>query len=150
MHVIRRCGFTANGYGIVQSFSTVWYVGSLTAMPELLPGNALAASAQLRPVLASVVGDWLPLWGAMWSLGEVWACSCWNSGDGMRPAGWFVVRRAFAPRRLYEAKELMALLVVLNMSDIPRLKELGAHKRLVLAGGVRWHRWQLVVRECTG
>jgi len=36
----------------------------------------------------------------------------------MRHAGWFLVRRAFAPRRLYDAKELVALLVVVNMSDI--------------------------------
>ena len=38
----------------------------------------------------------------------------------MRHAGWFVVLRAFAPRRLYDEKELMALRVVVNMSDIPR------------------------------
>ncbi len=56
----------------------------------------------------------------------------------MRPAGWFVVCRAFAPRRLYDAKELMALLVVVNMSDIPRLERLVAHKLMVLAGGIRW------------
>ena len=68
----------------------------------------------------------------------------------MRPAGWFVVRRAFAPRRLYGEKELMALLVVVNMSDIPRLERLATHKLLVLAGGIRWQRWLLVVRECTG
>jgi len=55
----------------------------------------------------------------------------------MRPAGWFVVRRAFAPRRLYDAKELMALLVVVNISDIPRLEVLVAHKPLILAGGIR-------------
>ena len=68
----------------------------------------------------------------------------------MRPAGWFVVRRAFAPRRLYDGKELMALLVVVNMSDIPLLERLAAHKLLVLAGGIRRRRWQLMVRECTG
>ncbi len=68
----------------------------------------------------------------------------------MRSAGWFVVRRAFAPRRLYDEKELMALIVVVNMSDIPRLERLVAHKLLVLAGGVRWQRWHLMVRECTG
>ena len=68
----------------------------------------------------------------------------------MRPAGWFVVRRAFAPRRLYDEKELMALLVVVNMSAIPRLERLVAHKLLVLAGGVHWQRWQLMVREWTG
>jgi hypothetical protein len=67
----------------------------------------------------------------------------------MRHVGWFVVRRAFAPRRLYGEKELMALLVVVNMSDIPRLERLAAHKLLVLAGGIRWQRWMLVVRECT-
>jgi hypothetical protein len=55
----------------------------------------------------------------------------------MRPAGWFVVRLAFTPRRLYDEKELMALLAVVNMRDIPRLKRLVAHKLLVLAGGVR-------------
>ena len=65
-------------------------------------------------------------------------------------SSWFVVRRAFAPRRLYVAKELMALLVVVNMSDIPRLKRLVAHTLLMLAGGIRWQRWQLVARECTG
>ena len=148
--MIRRCGFAANGYGIAQSFSVVWYVGSLTAMLELLPIGAMAASAHVRSVLAIVVGDWLPLWGALWSLGDVWACSWWNSGDGMRPAGWFVVRRAFEPRRLYDAKELMALLVVVNMSDIPRLERLVAHKMLILTGGIRGQQWQLVVRECTG
>jgi hypothetical protein len=42
------------------------------------------------------------------------------SGDGMRPTGWFVIRRAFAPRRLYCEKELMALLVVVKMSDTPQ------------------------------
>ena len=68
----------------------------------------------------------------------------------MRHAGWFFVRRAFAPRLLYDEKELMALLVVVNMSDIPRLERLVAHKLLVLAGGVRWQRWPLIVRECTG
>ena len=68
----------------------------------------------------------------------------------MRHAGWFVVRRAFAPRRLYYEKELMALLVVVNMSVIPRLERLVAHKLLVLAGGIRWQRCQLMVRECTG
>ena len=68
----------------------------------------------------------------------------------MRPPGWFVVRRAFAPLRLYDEEELMALLVVVNTSDIPRLEWLAAHKLLVLAGGIRWQRWQLVVRECTG
>jgi hypothetical protein len=68
----------------------------------------------------------------------------------MRPAGWFDVRRAFAPRRLYDEKEVMALRVVVNMSDIPRLRWLAAHKLLVLAGGVRWQRWQFMVRECTG
>jgi hypothetical protein len=68
----------------------------------------------------------------------------------MRPVGWFVVRRAFAPRRLYNAKELMTLLVVVNMSDIPRLERLIAHRLLVLAGGIRWQRWQLVVRERMG
>ncbi len=67
----------------------------------------------------------------------------------MRPTGWFVVRRAFAPRRLYDAKEFMALLVVMNVSDPSRLDRLAAHKLLVLAGGIRWQRWQLVVRECT-
>ena len=55
----------------------------------------------------------------------------------MRPAGWFDVRRAFAPGRLYDGKELMTLLVVVNMSDIPRLERLEAHKLLVLAGGIR-------------
>ena len=68
----------------------------------------------------------------------------------MRSAGWFVVRCAFAPRRLYDEKELIALLVVVNMSDIPRLEGLVAYKLLVLAVGIRWQRWQLVVRECTG
>ena len=68
----------------------------------------------------------------------------------MRPIGWFVVRRAFAPRRVYLANELMALLVVVNMSVIPRLERSATHKLLVLAGGIRWQRWQLVVRECTG
>ena len=68
----------------------------------------------------------------------------------MWSAGWFVVRRAFAPRRLQDAKELMALHVVVNMSDIPRLSRLAAHKLLVFAGGIRWQRWQLVVRERTG
>jgi hypothetical protein len=50
---------------------------------------------------------------------------------------------------LYDEKELMALLVVVNMSDIPRSEGLVAHKLLVLPVGVRWQRWQLVVRECT-
>ncbi len=58
----------------------------------------------------------------------------------MRLAGWFVVRRAFAPRRLYDAKELMTLLVVVNMSAPSRLDRLAAHKLLVLAGGIRLHR----------
>ena len=44
----------------------------------------------------------------------------------------------------------MALRVVVNVSDRPRLERLAAHKLLVLAGGIRWQRWQLVVRECTG
>jgi hypothetical protein len=68
----------------------------------------------------------------------------------MRHAGWFVVRRVFASRRLYDAIKLMALRVVVNMSDIPRLERLAAHELLVLAGGTRWQRWRLVVRECTG
>ena len=68
----------------------------------------------------------------------------------MRHVGWFVVRRAFAPRRLYDEKELMTLRVVMNISDIPLLEWLATHKLLVLAGGVRWQRWQLMVRECTG
>jgi hypothetical protein len=68
----------------------------------------------------------------------------------MRPPGCFVVRRAVAPQRLYDAKELMALLVVVNMSDIPRFESLVAHKLLVLAGGIHWQRWHMVVRECTG
>ena len=55
----------------------------------------------------------------------------------MRLAGWFVVRRAFALRRVYDEKELMALLVVVNMSVISRLERLVAHKLLVLAGGIR-------------
>jgi len=58
----------------------------------------------------------------------------------MRPAGWFVVRRAFAPRRLYGEKELVALLVVLNMGVSSQMDRLTAHKRLVLAGGIRWQR----------
>ncbi len=65
LHVIRRRGLAANGYGIAQSFSVVWYVGSLTAMLELLPIGAMAASAHVRSVLAIVVGGWLPLWGAL-------------------------------------------------------------------------------------
>ena len=68
----------------------------------------------------------------------------------MRPTGWFVVRRAFAPQRLYGEKELIALLVVVNMSVIARLERLATHELLVLAGGIRWQRWQLMVRECTG
>ena len=59
----------------------------------------------------------------------------------MRLAGWFVVRRALAPRRLYDAKELMALLVVVNISDIPLLEWLVSHKMLILAGGIRWQQW---------
>ncbi len=90
-------------------------------MPRLLPGVVRAASAHVRSVLSGNVGDWLPLWGALWSLGGAWADSWWFSGDGMRPAGWFDVRRAFAPRRLYVEKELMAFRVVVNMSDIPQL-----------------------------
>ena len=68
----------------------------------------------------------------------------------MRPTGWFVVRRVFAPRRLYYEKELMALLVVVNMGVSSPLDRLVAHNLLALAGGIRWQRWQLVVRECTG
>ena len=68
----------------------------------------------------------------------------------MRPAGWFVVRRAFAPRRLHCEEELMALFVVVNMSIFSHLDRLVAHSLLVLAGGIRWQRWQLVVQECTG
>ena len=71
----RWCGFVAKRYGIVGSFSTFGYVGNLTAMPELLPGDARAATVHVRSVLASVVGDWLPLWGALWSLGNLWALS---------------------------------------------------------------------------
>ena len=89
----------------------------------------------------------------MWVIGSLSEepCGPWLScGDGMRLAGWFVVRRAFAPRRLYGENEFMALLVVVNRSVIPLLKRLLAHKLLVLAGGSRWQRWLLVVRECTG
>ena len=68
----------------------------------------------------------------------------------MRPIGWFVVLRDFAPRRVCLAYELMVLLVVVNMSAFPRLEGSAAHKLLVLAGEIRWQRWQLVVRECTG
>jgi len=56
-----------------QVLSTVWYVGSLTARPELLPRDARVASAHVRSFLASDVGEWLPIWGALWSLGELWA-----------------------------------------------------------------------------
>ena len=90
-------------------------------MPKLLPRDVRAASAHVRSVLGGNVGEWFPLWGALWSLDGVWADSCWFSGVGMRPAGWFDVRRAFAPRRLYVEKELMALRMGVNMSDIPRL-----------------------------
>ncbi len=75
LHVMSRCEFAAKGYGIARSFSTVWYVGSLTAMPKLLLGDARAATAHVRSDLACIVGDWLPLWGALWSLGGVWADS---------------------------------------------------------------------------
>ncbi len=61
-----------------------------------------------------------------------------------------VARRAFAPRRLYDAEELMALLVLVNTSAPSRLDRLATHKLLVLAGGIHWQRWKLVVRECTG
>ena len=44
----------------------------------------------------------------------------------------------------------MALRVVVNVSVLPRLEKPDIHKLLVLAGGIRWQRWQLVVRECTG
>ena len=60
----------------------------------------------------------------------------------MLHAGWFVVRRAFAPRRLYGEKELMALLVVVNMGVSSHLDRLAAHKLMILAGGIRWQRWQ--------
>jgi len=56
----------------------------------------------------------------------------------MRLVSWFVVRRAFAPRRLYDAKEIMALLVMVNTSDPSRLDWLVAHKLFVLAGGIPW------------
>ena len=68
----------------------------------------------------------------------------------MRYAGWFVVRRAFAPRRLRGEKELMALLVVVNMGISSHLDWSATHRLLVLANGIRWQRWLLVVRECTG
>ena len=68
----------------------------------------------------------------------------------MRSIGWFVVLRYFAPRRVCPAYELMVLRVVVNMSVLPRLERSAAHKLLVLAGGIRWQRWRLVVRECTG
>ena len=53
--VMRECGFGAKGYGTAKSFATVWYVGHLTAMAELLPCDARADSAHVRYVLASVV-----------------------------------------------------------------------------------------------
>jgi hypothetical protein len=61
------------------------------------------------------------LWGALWFFGDLWIYSWYFSGDGMRPAGWFGCKpnRAFAPRRLYDANELVAFLVMVNMSDIP-------------------------------
>ena len=68
----------------------------------------------------------------------------------MRPIGWFVVLRDFAPRRVCPAYELMVLCVVVNMIGFPLLERSAAHKLLALAGGIRWQRWQLVVRECTG
>ena len=51
---------------------------------------------------------------------------------------------------MYDANELMTLLAVVNMSDIPRLERLAAHKVLVLADGITLQRWLLVVRVCTG
>ena len=68
--VIRRGGFAAKGYGIARSFSTVWFVGSLAAMPKLLPGDDRAVSAHVRSGLVGIVGDWLPLWGASPSYAE--------------------------------------------------------------------------------
>ena len=69
-----KCEFAVKGCGTAKSFATIWYVGSLTAIPELLPGDARVASAHVRSFLASVVGEWLPLWGALWSFGDLWAC----------------------------------------------------------------------------
>ena len=54
-----KCGFGAKGYGTAKSSATVCYVGNLIVMVVLLPGDARAASAHVRSVLASVVGDWL-------------------------------------------------------------------------------------------
>ncbi len=68
----------------------------------------------------------------------------------MRPPGWFVVLRDLAPRRVCHVKELMALRVVVNMSDLPQLERSATHKLLVLAGGIYFLRWPLIVRECTG
>jgi hypothetical protein len=65
------------------------------------------------------------------------------------PAG-FLVRRGFAPRRLFDGKELMTLLVVVNMDISSRLDRSAAHKLLVLAVGIRWQRCQLMVREYMG
>jgi hypothetical protein len=73
--MIKKCGFAAKGYGIAKSFAIVWHVGNVTAMAEFLPRYVRAASAHVRSVLASVVGDWLPLWGAVWSCGILWAWS---------------------------------------------------------------------------
>ena len=68
----------------------------------------------------------------------------------MRPIGWLVVRRAFVQRRVCPAYELMAFRLVVNTIDIPRFERSATHNLLVLAGGVRWQRRHLVVRECTG
>ncbi len=68
----------------------------------------------------------------------------------MLPIGWLVLRRAFAPRRVCHAYELMPFRLVVNLSIIRRLERTATHRLLVLAGDIRWQRWQLVVRERTG